>query len=633
MLYARWIDRTRCAATAVMFAVLIGTTARPVPGACDPAVANDVSGNRAVGDPVTRANASVMDWTWEHWWEANHDSYVYEIANARFDNPLSEKAAKAVRTVLQRATAAQDDATRGAAVLALASTGAAQDANVFARLLANDETWQVRESAALALGIHGSDQAQRLLATAHRNSAPAAPGNTIRPRLRNSEGNVDLQFVDGRAVHDQRIFQIVRTAHNLNTGEYDPQLRGEIWRNMDVAIAGLMTDRGLDKRHAATILRALTYDVVDRGGVDNVNIFAPLERLNTAQSVRVRKRNAGHPMMYLANMLPDSAAETWSVRHFGDLYISRQRASAAMAAVETGEPLLRRAVIQMLYQQRFEGNRLAQSFAIMALAQKPDEDILPVMMNLLATGDATGERKYRSESLRGFAALALGLYAKADSDRPGHEKAMTLLAERLADPREPESLRSACAVALGLTGRDAMLDPLRRIAAHVHTREQHLTGHIFLARGMLGDENIIASAAAFLTPKYLVTSVEHIAARRAAALGVGLVGRGGAADALVNAWSRDHDLNRQLVYALTLFNPDNAAELLIRQGLAAEHARDQAAIVGMMGMVYHHDNPSPLHRLTRNVNYTQWDGRLDVQRIAKPFLYERLIPAMNGRWW
>ena len=50
-------------------------------------------------------------------------------------------------------------------------------------------------------------------------------------------------------------------------------------------------------------------------------------------------------------------------------------------------------------------------------------------------------------------------------------------------------------------------------------------------------------------------------------------------------------------------------------------------------MLFDYYEPSRLHRLTEGVNYMQWDARIRFQKLANPFLYERLIPAMKGRWW
>src|SRR5690606_19055043 len=155
-------------------------------------------------------------------------------------------------------------------------------------------------------------------------------------------------------------------------------------------------------------------------------------------------------------------------------------------------------------------------------------------------------QKYYSSPLRGYAAIGLGLYAQrnlqvipdeeafdteprgavrrpgtrpptsrpaeeageadpAGGGRPRFPVALAALSDRMLDPRELVETRTACALALGLTGRPEALPPLQALAKVVRPGDgtipgySPLVGYSLLARGMLRDHTIIEQARSFLT--------------------------------------------------------------------------------------------------------------------------------------
>lgn len=161
---------------------------------------------------------------------------------------------------------------------------------------------------------------------------------------------------------------------------------------------------------------------------------------------------------------------------------------------------------------------MPREFALMAQTQYPSDRARIRAMSILGRKvDGKVQLETPKDSpVRGFAALALGLFARpydtdqGPADRPGYEAAITALAERLEDKREELEVRSACAVALGLTQRASVLPVLSRVTERSQTRSLNdvgLYGFLLLGRSMVGDQNIVGPAEQFLFGRNDDTSI------------------------------------------------------------------------------------------------------------------------------
>ena len=329
------------------------------------------------------------------------------------------------------------------------------------------------------------------------------------------------------------------------------------------------------------------------------------------------------------------------------------RASAAIALgrmdSSISQPVLRRVLAEKEEKKDekdfdcFDSSVLYKSMAIMFLGRSGDVEAVPALVELVRPTAPRGvivSRKRLRSPLRGFAALALGLYARpipspgGDQDRQGYDKICQLLAERVADAGEEQEFRAACALALGLSGRNENLGYLDSAEKTIGDRDDLLIGYVILARGMLGDKTVLELAKAFLALKNNRTDRNGILGRRAAVLGVGLTGSPEAVAILNQCWHLGYHVARETALAMTFCQGFNAAEYLTSMMKSAPKAEMKALAARCLGELFTKERPSRLTaRLVNGSNYEMRIPRLTYYRaLANEFLFTYLLAPSADEW-
>lgn len=210
---------------------------------------------------------------------------------------------------------------------------------------------------------------------------------------------------------------------------------------------------------------------------------------------------------------------------------------------------------------------------------------------------------------------------------------MTLLAEQLADPTTPMETRSACAIGLGLSRRTANLRPLHIVSKQIKPNEELLAGHLILGRALLGDNNIIEPAKRLLAGEPAKPSLSSTMARRAAALGLGVLGNREVLPVLTDAWHLSYYINREVLLALSLCDAQQLAAQIVAAMNATDVPSEKAYFAGVLGALTDAHRPSRLSRFTGNTNYTMKNKlRLPFQALGNEFLFDVLIPSFGKGW-
>lgn len=318
------------------------------------------------------------------------------------------------------------------------------------------------------------------------------------------------------------------------------------------------------------------------------------------------------------------------------------RASAAIALGRIDTPVSRSALRKVLEKKDDEYSDAYKSMAIMSLGQLGDADALPALVELLRPTAPRGvviPKERLQTPLRGFAALALGLYArpvKASQgvvNRKGYDKVCLLLAKRLADVKEQQDFRAACALALGLSGRTENLKYLQAVSKTVDGRDDLLIGYVILSRGMLGDKTILEPAKAFLTVANNKTDRNGILGRRAAVLGVGLTRSRKAIPLLANCWDLSYHVDREMALAMSFCRGFEATERLVAVMNGTTKPKAKALAGRCLGELFMKERPSRLARLSNGSNYMMRTPRLTSYRaMANEFLYTYLLAPSTDEW-
>ncbi len=203
----------------------------------------------------------------------------------------------------------------------------------------------------------------------------------------------------------------------------------------------------------------------------------------------------------------------------------------------------------------------------------------------------------------------------------------------MADSEEFIEVRTAAALALGLSGRTENLKFLQQASRTIGRSEEILIGYTLLARGMLGDKNIIPVAKKFLKAANDRRTVSGILSRRAAVLGLGVLGDQEAIPILNKAWHLNHYVNREVALAYSLCEAYNATEPLLKLLNESENPRERAFAARCLGELFTAARPQRLSRLIANSNYTMKNKRMiRYQALGNEFLFVYLIPAFGEEW-
>jgi HEAT repeat protein len=342
------------------------------------------------------------------------------------------------------------------------------------------------------------------------------------------------------------------------------------------------------------------------------------------------------------------------------IYQSRLRAAAAIALGNIGHSRSVQVLLTALRQtdegfekvyedlkalrRADEFSNLQKAMALMSLGKIGDVKAVPALLDTLSGRIVArvelGPEALRVSPLRGHAALALGLYARLRVtpqglvDPPQYTKVCQALADAAANRAETSEVRSAAALALGLTRRTENLRYLQSISDNLDpVQDPTLFGYMLMARGMLADRNIIPIAKAFLRVPDLTESMRSVLGRRAAVLGLGLLGTQEVIPTLNNAWHHSYYVNRELALAYSLCEAYSATDMLIELLKTSEKPLARAFAARCLGELFIPQRPTRCGRLINGSNYALRNDRIiPFQALANEFLYYGLIPAFGEVW-
>ena len=599
--------------------------------------------------------AAPQRWSWLHWWEANRDPHLQTLRQGRsFQKPDPRAVAAARKQAVDALIEALDSKHRPLRASAALALGRMEEHAACHKLIAlakSDGELTVRRVALVALGLLDSDEARRFLLGHTFTGEDEREAALVGIGLSDKGGPDVLEGLQatlatagaGRASLAARGLRrrgdpnTVKLLGRLVRKSTSPWLvsegigalgcQGKTTCIQPLADVLLATPQG----RSFAVHRALTAAHEERmkaaaGAPAAAEAFAlwlrsPLRR----KPKPLQRSRTGDPMV-----------------GFEPIYQARLRASAAIALGEIDHPASRRVLRQAL---AGEGGALADLYkgmAIVSLGRLGDPRAAPDLLAILSLHDVNGIRKTDGElssPLRGCAALALGLYARpvpspqGPADRLGYDKLCRALAERMADRTETLEVRAAAAMGLGLTRRTENLRYLQRAAGTVAAGEDLLIGYMLLARGMLGDGNILAPAAKYLAVANDRTDMSGILGRRAAVLGLGLLGKPQALPILRTSWDLNYYVTREVALAYALIGTHNPTGELVL--LMQTHARPlaRAFAARCLGELFAARRPQRLALLINGGNYMVRNDRMaPYGALANEFLYTYLLAAFGDDW-
>ncbi|MCX5684915.1 MAG: hypothetical protein NT049_14705 [Planctomycetota bacterium] len=602
-------------------------------------------------------------WSWIHWWEANRDPYLRSIKQG---GTMQKPDPKVVADCRARAVAAlvggmnsQAPDVRAASALALGKMNEKGAVKALSAMAANDASVKTRSIALLVMGLMDSPETREFLIS------QCYPTDQIM-----EAGCVGLDFLT--AADDAKVITVLEEAvgagkpglgiasawglrrrtdpgcmkalKNVLAQSKSPWMASEailsLGEHNDPQAVPVLADILLGTKQAmnvAAYAALVDHDNEIARAIGNSRIpVQQIDQIKKTYQVHTSWRDLG-PNGQLSTSTPKVVIRVGAEK----VYLSILRASAAIALGHFRDPAAIKALTDSLafrddgYVQTFKG------FAMMSLAEIGEPAALPPLMNYLgrAPGGKTKSVPELGSPLRGFAALALGLYSRPRAaplqagDPADYDKVCLALAERLADTDEELEVRTACAMGLGLTGRTENLRYLQKASDTVRTTDDLLGGYVLLARAMLGDRNILPLAKRYLDVAREKKDTSGILARRAAVLGLAMLDSQDTIPTLLVAWDLSYYVNREVAVALGLMGAYNVTDPLVKLLETSPNALEQAFAARCLGELFLEERPYRLRWLLNGNNYTLKNMRmLPFQSTANEFLYEYLIPCFGDDW-
>jgi hypothetical protein len=667
----------------LLMAVLVVGIARahngelPPPPTAPPAVAR-VEG-RSIPPPR---------WTWLHWWEANREKYLISPSQspaAQTADPAQLEALRyeAVKALQVALDAPGRDAISIEAAMALGKLRHEPGLGELKKLAASGDTIKVRRAALLAIGLLGSQAAESDLSQLNANQLdervaglvamgllPKAQSATVRHLRSVLDRDSRLIGTDNTSKPDEMLARAtvvswalrqhgekdhVRYFSNLVNSSDNAWIASEallgLGATRDRATARILEDALFASGSAVKALGALQrLNDMKRGAIGQgaqagfeyeknyANYVKEHEKYwkNNPNRPPLTGKGAGAPPPVTFDIGYEMICMAWL------------RSSAAIAMGSIDEPRAGQALLSFVKEDIASDEFLVtpKSFAVMSLASYPSDASRDRLIELLGKQDDQGKLRMeppKDSPIRGFAALALGLYARPYStdqgpaDRAGFDRAIITLAERLEDEREEEEVRTACAVALGLAQRTAVLPVLYRLSAKIEQRNRRadfpVYGFLLLGRSLAGDQNLVEPAAKFLLDRDDDTTPSGILSRRAAVLGLGMTRNSLAIPVLTKAWHLNHYVNREVIVALRLVGGASAATPVMERLRQSKDNEERAYMAQALGELLAVEQPTTLNRLIAGSNFTvRNDNLLPLYSLANGFLYDYLIGSLGDLW-
>lgn len=322
------------------------------------------------------------------------------------------------------------------------------------------------------------------------------------------------------------------------------------------------------------------------------------------------------------------------------------RTSAAIALGHTNREDARDALVQFLDPSADEYMFAPRDFSIMALPPYANEQTRDKLILLLGKKDQQGKMQLEGapgDPTRGFAALALGMYAQSydtpsgPADRPDYQNALIALAERLDDQQDSLETRCACAVALGLSHRTealpAMIKTTQKLNLKQRNTDELLYGFLLLGRALAGDRNLLEPATGLLVRQSDETSTTGILSRRAGVLALGVMKSSAVVPILTQAWHLNYWVNREVIIALKLVGATGTAKPIMDRLRNSKDPKEQAYMAQALGELLAKEQPTRLTRLIAETNFTvRDDPAVPLKEYANEFLFAYLIPCFGDTW-
>ena len=608
-------------------------------------------------------------WSWVHWWEANRDPYLEIIRQGRGQKPDQAAIAKYRKQAVEAlAEALKSDLwqLRASAALSLGQMGEQAAMEGLIELVKTDKNPGVAIVSLLAIGLLDSPKGESFLTSYNFPNGPQREGGICALGLMTQvspAGAAGLQkTADGGNGPSAAVSAWALGRHG------DPAnakfLKGALGRTVSpwVASEAILSLGSQGDADSARVLSEILLETpAGKSFAAWKELDARFTKLELLQAA-IRQRRLEYPAAYDDYV---KAYKAWTAKNSPNapppeasqegkdapaqityglelIYEVRLQASAAIALGNIDTPISRQALLRCLDAHDNGYSQLYKGFAIMSLGRLGEPAAVPVLADMLAVMNKTGARKSSEKlksPLRGYAALALGLYARpyktpqGPADRPGFDKVSMLLAERMADAGEEMEVRSAAEVALGLTGRTENLKLLQAATGAIGIKDDPLIGYVILARGMLGDRNVLEGAKKYLAVANDNQTTAGVLGRRAAVLGLALMGTQETIPILIEAWGLSYHSNREVTLALSLCGAYNVTEELVKLMTTAENPWERAFAARCLGELFNKSRPQRLACLINGSNYTFKNNRLAPYRaLANEFLFLHLLPAFGETW-
>ena len=633
--------------------------------------------------PQVNLTSTIVDqvypprWSWLHWWEANRDPYLVmhrQVGGVQKpDTTVEQKRKEAVAAALQEALKSASPPVRGWAALALGRTGDPAQVPLLTDSLSGETDETVRCMLLVGLGLAGGPEAEHALATgkyatdAQRLAGLAGVGLLAKPdgstivgvqamlQSRNAGWATMAAWVLEHQDIDsaQPLYDVLRKTESpwlassaiLSLGrqrrsEAIPVLAGILLYTPDAQhLPVISTQMGRDGHLRALMMARKAQDEASR----EKNAQIPAIEESYRKSVEEYK-NKWDPNYVAPPMEVHVAPPVIITLGYELTAVSQLRASAAIALGNFSDPAARQALMDAItfadidlwksYSDLYKGQ------AIMALGRIADRQGARLLADILQQRRiGTFPPLAANSPLRAYAALALGLYCRPADDqnspeREGYAEICRMLGERYADNQETEEVRCASAMALGLTARTENLRYLQGGFSRLRPAEQLIGAYALLARGMLGDHNIIDLARNLLATDQQNPDMSGILARRAAVLGLSLLGSEEVIPILCKAWDLNYYVNREVAFSFACLGLTSVADVMVKELKTNPGIPERAYFARCLGELYTAERPARLALFNNGSNYTIKNQKMNsAQALANEFLYNYLIPSFGGDQW
>jgi HEAT repeat protein len=597
-------------------------------------------------------------WSWIHWWEANRDPYLRAAAQGTVTqgpgvDTIETQRAKSAESLL-KALEIKKPEMRSSAALALGRIGEPTAVDRLGVLASRSDKVDVAIAAVTALGLLDSPEAEKVLVD-----------QKYADEVLREAGMIALGLKTTNAA------DVVANLQKAVTGKEAGAATVAAWalrRRADPANKRFLR-RVLKNTESPWLASEAVLSLGYQGDLDAAALLVSIllagdeaKELPVWKFVAAMKSKESVYTKYPGSTIPSDAykdykkqrQQWWKVDPnegagrstvvtvgLSDIYEARLRGSAAIALGLLDSPASRRALIACLGEDSDGYDSLFKGFAIMALGRFGEPEALPILFDILAEKKPRAKRKFGhlTETLRGYAALSLGFYARPRqtpqglADCAGTDKVLERLVRTVADRKDTLEVRCAATVALGLSGRTSNLKPLYVLSKTIRRDEGLLVGYSLMARAMLGDQNVLDLTRRFLArAKPKTEDVSELLAQRAAVTALGLTRSREAVPLLCKAWYLNYHVQREVAMAFSLNESYGVADELIRLMQTSSDIWERVYDAHCLGELFC-KRPQRLAWLINDSNYMMRNTRLLRHGVmANSFLYDRLISVFGSDW-